>query len=60
LSIQPSAEEEASAADGSFATSYVNMKGNTIPVFGKITGDSGEFSIAPSEPCGYKDISLTH
>ena len=48
------------AADGSFSTTYVNMKGNTIPVFGKITGDSGEFNIAPSEPCGYKDIPLSH
>jgi len=48
------------SADGSFSTTYVNMKGNTIAVFGKITGDSGEFNIAPNEPCGYKDIPLGH
>ena len=48
------------AADGSFSTTYVNMKGNTIPVFGKITGDSGEFNIAPTAPCGYKGIPLSH
>lgn len=48
------------SVDGSFSTSNVNMKGNTIVVFGKITGDSGEFNIAPKEPCGYKDIPLSH
>ncbi len=48
------------SADGSFSTTYVNIRGNTIPVFGKITGDSGEFNIAPNEPCGYKDIPLSH
>ena len=48
------------SADGSFSTSYVNMKGNIIVVFGKITGDRGEFNIAPKEPCGYKDIPLSH
>jgi hypothetical protein len=48
------------SADGSFSTTYVNMKGNTIPVFGKITGDSGEFNIAPTAPCGYKNIPLSH
>jgi len=48
------------SADGSFSITYVNIKGNTIPVFGKITGDSGEFNIAPNEPCGYKDIPLSH
>jgi hypothetical protein len=48
------------SADGSFSATYVNMKGNTIPVFGKITGDSGEFNIAPNDPCGYKDIPLSH
>jgi hypothetical protein len=48
------------SADGSFSTTYVNMKGNTIAVFGKITGDSGEFNIAPNDPCGYKGIPLAH
>jgi hypothetical protein len=48
------------SADGSFSTTYVNMKGNTIAVFGKITGDSGEFNIAPNDPCGYKGIPLSH
>ncbi|HXQ42071.1 MAG TPA: hypothetical protein VN821_12435 [Candidatus Udaeobacter sp.] len=48
------------AADGSFSTTYVNINGNTIPVFGKIAGDSGEFNIAPAALCGYKDIPLKH
>jgi Flp pilus assembly secretin CpaC len=47
-------------ADGAFSTTYLNVKGNTIHVFGTITGDSGKFNIAPTALCGYKDIPLAH
>jgi Flp pilus assembly secretin CpaC len=48
------------SAAGNFATTYLNVKGNTIHVFGNIAGDSGEFNIEPEQLCGYKEIPLAH
>jgi hypothetical protein len=44
--------------DGTFATTYTSVKGDTVHVSGAIRGAAGTLSVGPKGSCGYKDIPL--
>jgi hypothetical protein len=46
------------APDGTFATTYTSVRGDTVHVSGAIKGDAGMLSVGPRGSCGYKDIPL--